>query len=240
MDYNNVFEEAYENYFGKKKDIQILQQIDKQDKVAGIIKDERLQACGNISTVNQLGDLLKRMLNAIWGSNWGDFSPESSGGDDHNNVVTPSIRYSTNLREVSEGRSPKPTLMDVKDIEVVGVATGEHYKIYRQSFDCIVEFNVRAKTSRDCTELAEKFEDTIILNSGYLKKVGVSEIFFLKEVPARYSNYFVENIPAKCLYFFVRLEKVRTVSISSIKEIEAKLNVIGENFDDNGIKMSIQ
>lgn len=240
MDYNNIFEEAYENYFGKKKDIEISNQIDKPLKQTGTIKEERLQACGSISTINEFGELLRKMLNSIWGSNWGDLSPDSSSGNDHDNVVIPSIRYSTNLREVSEGKSPKPTLMDIKSELINGINENEHYKIYRQSFDCIVEFNIRANTSKDCAELSERFEDAIILNTGYLKKKGVSEIFFLKEVPAKYSYYFVENIPTKCLYFFVRLEKSRVISISSLKEIEAKLKLIGENSDDDGMEMSIQ
>lgn len=234
MQYNDALELAYEDYFGKKN-VEISKEIDKPTKTLGSIKNEKLCADGNINSINRFGDELRMLLNTIWGSNWGDLSPESSGGVDHNNVAIPSIRYSTNLREVSEGRSPKPTLTD----EIIDEQTGEAVRVYRQTFDCIIEFNIRSSTSKGCSELAEKFEDAMIFHSGYLKKKGISEIFFLKEVPARYSTFFVENIPTKCYYYFVRVEKIKTVSLSTLKEIEAQLDLIGEHSDNSGIGFSI-
>lgn len=241
MDYkdNKIFDEVYKEYFGEKSE-EISQIFDKPNKSNGIIKNEKLCAEGNISTVNQFGDILRKLLNVIWGTDWGTLEPDSSGGLDHNKVEEPRITYSTNLREVGENKSPKPTLTDVNKDEIEGLPTGEAFKMYRQTFDCIVEFNIRSTTSKGCSELAEKFEDAMILHAGFLKKKGVSEIFFLKEVPARYSNFFIESIPTKCLYFYVRLEKVRVVSISTLKQIEAQLDLIGENSDEQGMVISIQ
>lgn len=240
MDYNNIImENAYADYFGEKTP-EISLPISKPDENVGIIKNEKLCADGNISTVNKFGDTLRKLLNTIWGTDWGELSPESASNVDKQTVTLPSIRYSTNLREVANGRSPKPTLEDVRNGEVSGLPTGESYKVYRQQFDCIVEFNVRAHTSKDVSELAERFEDAIVLHAGFLKRMGISEIFFLKEVPARYSNFFIENVPAKTLYFYVRLEKIRIVSVSTLKEIEAKLDLIRENSDDNGMEFTIQ
>jgi hypothetical protein len=227
---NSKMEEAYNNYFGEKT-TQISEVVSKPVESIGIIKNEKLSADGNISTMNGLGNTLRKLLNTIWGTNWGDLEPDTSDGLDPDNITLPKITYSTNLREISEGKSPKPTLTDVTREDIDGEPTGEFFKTYRQSFDCIIEFNVRAKTSLDCSELAEQFEDAIILHSGYLKKKGISEIFFLKEVPAKYSNFYSEKIPTKCLYFFVRLEKVRIVSVNSLKEIETQLGLIGENSD---------
>lgn len=239
MDYNNVYEEAYNNYFGEKPE-EISQVVSKRQEEVGIIKNEKLCAEGNISTVNKFGDTLRKLLNVIWGTDWGEIVPETASNEDKNTVKLPRITYSTNLREVSEGRSPKPTLEDVKPGTLAGYPTGEAYKIYRQNFDCIVEFNIRAETSKDVSELAEMFEDAMVLHAGFLKRMGISEIFFLKEVPPRYSNFFVESIPTKTLYFFVRLEKVRIVSTNTLRELEVLLDEIRENSDDNGMEFTIQ
>ena len=239
MDYNDIFESAYGDYFGEKTP-EICNVISKQEETIGIIKNEKLCAEGNISTVDKFGETLRKLFNVIWGTGWGEIFPDSSTNEDKNNILLPRISYSTNLREVSEGRSPKPTLEDVRLGELSGTRTGEAYKVYRQTFDTIVEFNIRAHTSKEVSELAEKFEDAMVLHAGFLKKSGISEIFFLKEVPARYSNFFVETIPTKTLYFFVRLEKVRIVSVSTLNEIEMQLNAIGENSDDNGMEISIR
>lgn len=239
MDYNSILESAYGDYFGEKAP-EISHVISKPSESVGIIKNEKLCAEGNISTVNKFGDTLRKLLNVIWGTDWGVIAPESASNEDKSKVTLPSISYSTNLREVSEGRSPKPTLEDVKQGEISGLPTGEAYKVYRQTFDTIVEFNIRAQTSKDVSELAERFEDAMILHAGFLKKMGVSEIFFLKEVPSRYSNFFVDYIPTKTLFFYVRLEKVRVVSVSTLKEIEVKLDEIRENSDDYGMEMFIR
>lgn len=231
---NETLSNAYDNYFGEKK-VEISHVIDKPKVTGGIIKSEKLCADGNIGTVNEFADLLRQMLNVIWGSNWGELKPDTSGGLDPNDVSLPSISYSTNLREVSEGESPKPKLSQLTTEKVSGILTGDAFKTYRQKFDCIIEFNIRSHTSSDCSSLAEDFEDAIILYSGFLKKRGVSEIYFLKEVPPGYSNYYSENIPSKCLYIYVRLEKVRNINVSALREIEAQLDLIGKPSDKDSI-----
>lgn len=231
---NQALTSAYNNYFGEKT-VEISQVIDKSTVTTGIIKSEKLCADGNIGTVNEFADLLRQMLNVIWGSDWGELNPDTSSGLNPNDVKLPSISYSTNLREVSEGESPKPRLSDVTNDKVGTFPTGDVSKVYRQKFDCIVEFNIRATTSSDCVSLAEKFEDTLILYSGFLKRRGVSEIYFLKEVPPKYSNYFSENIPSTCLYVYVRLEKVRLIKVSTLREIESRLDLIGKQSDNDSI-----
>lgn len=236
---NIVLKKAYDDYFGEKKE-EISQVIDKSKVSGGIIKSERLCADGNIGTVNEFANVLKQMLNVIWGSDWGDLRPDTSNGLNPNEITLPSISYSTNLREVSDGESVKPRLSELTIEDVNGFPTGQAYKVYRQRFDCIVEFNIRTRTSSDCSELAEKFEDAIILHSGFLKKRGVSEIYFLKEVPPRYSNYFTENIPTKTLYMYVRLEKVKSVSVRTLEEINARLELIGKPSDQDSIAKTIR
>lgn len=240
MNANEYLNKAYNEYFGIEKKIEKnLPKLDKPPKAVGTIGRESLMACGVIPTVDSFCDELRKMLNVIWGSNWGELQPESAEGLGEGNIPMPSIRYSTNLREVTAGRSPKPTLMDIVPEVVNGQQTGHAYKVYRQQFDCIVEFNIRAENARDCSELREKFEDVLVFHSGYLKQLGVSEIFFLKEVPAKYSNFHIEGIPTKCIYVFVRLEKVRKVDISTLERIEAKLRDVREHSNNDCMNISM-
>lgn len=182
-----------------------------------------LTADGNIDELDKLGEELRQLFNILWGTNWGTISPDSCKGDDSENIILPQINYSMNLREVSKGTSPKPVLIDTIDEVVNGIKTGESVKVFRQSFDCIVEFNIFASTSKDCRELASRFEEAMMLYAGILKRIGVSELFFLKEVPAKYSLSYTDAVPMKCLYFFVRLERIKTIRTNQIKEITLKL-----------------
>lgn len=219
---NDIQEKAYKDFFGSS--------IEKEESKIEIVTPEtktssrsRLTAKGNVDDLDKLGEILRKLTNAAWGSNWGILSPDTSRGDNPEEIIVPQINYGINLREISQGSSPKPTLMDTIDEVVNGIKTGDSFRVYRQSFDCIVEFNFWASTSKDCRTLMNDFEKLIGTYSGYLKESGVSEIFFLKEVPSQYSLNNADSTPMKCIYYFIRLERNEVVRVSQIKEIELKL-----------------
>lgn len=232
----DIISSAYEEYFGCSKVKSAVTDNIHLNKKPYTIKSEKLRSNGNISTLDEFGELLSKMLNVIWGYNWGELSPEESSNIDSNNIKMPSIRYSTNLREISENKSPKPTLIDITNEDDDNV-----YRTYSQLFDCIVEFNIRDTSSKSCNELANKFEDALIFHAGFLKKNGISEIYFLKEVPSQYSFSFIEKIPTKTLYYFVRLEKNKIESVNYLKKIESNLDlIIGKQSENDSIDFSIQ
>lgn len=238
---HDFFENAYNNYFGIEKNTKKNSiNLDKPTKAVGTIGKESLTANGNIPTIDSFCDELRKLLNVIWGSNWGELQPECSEGLGTGNIQMPSIRYSTNLREIADGKNPKPTLTDVNVENIEGLRTGHAYKSYRQQFDCIVEFNIRAENARDCAKLMEKFEDALIFHAGHLKQSGVSELFFLKEVPAKYSNFHIEGIPTKCVYVFVRLERVKIIDVSILNRVEAELRDVRENSNHDCMNVSMQ
>lgn len=245
---NNNFEDAYNQYFGKDEIYTPVQSEGSsthsaiQHTLPTSASRDRMTANGNVDDIDKLGEILRKLLNAAWGSNWGTISPETSKGDDAEKIIVPQINYGINLREVADGSSPKPTLMDTIKEEVNGQPTGDHFRVYRQSFDCIVEFNFWDSTSKACRDLMNSFEEVIATYTGYLKKEGVSEIFFLKEVPAKYSLNYSDSTPMKCLYFFVRLERIKKIRVSAINEIEMKLSAKNEiplEIDSNGIDKNI-
>lgn len=216
---DNFQEEAYRSYFGTSESGQ------KEDvQVNRVPQRERMTAKGNIDDLDKLGEILRKLLNAAWGSNWGVISPDTSLGDNAEDITVPQITYGINLREVAKGFSPKPVLTDTVEEVENGKKTGDSFRIYRQTFDCIVEFNFWESTSKDCRYLMNKFEEIMSIYSGYLKESGVSEIFFLKEVPSKYSLNYLAAKPMKCAYYFIRLERNKAIRVSQIKEIEMKLS----------------
>ncbi len=233
---SKIVDQAFNNYFGiKDATIQHNRQVI-NEQIPEHSSRTRLSAYGNVDNIDELGEILRKLLNAAWGSNWGIIVPDTYKGEEAEQIQLPQINYSMNLREISDGTSPKPQLMDTINEVVNGKNTGDAFQVYRQTFDCIVEFDFFDNTSQGCRNLMSKFESLLATYTGYLKQEGVKEIFFLKEVPARYSLNYIEGVPMKCLYFFVRLERNKSVRVSTMRQIEQRLvaqSAIGESTEQN-------
>lgn len=222
---NSILDQAFNNYFTKKNATNDIQQQVINEQTPELPTRTRMSAYGNIDNIDQLGEIIRKLLNTAWGSDWGILSPETSRGEDADSIIMPQINYTMNLREITDGTSLKPQLMDTINEVVDNKNTGDSFNVYRQTFDCIVEFDFIDQTSKSCRSLMSRFEELISTYIGYLKSEGIREMYFLKEVPAKYSlNYVdIEGVPMKCLYFFVRLERNKTVRTSAIKNIEQRL-----------------
>ncbi|AXU72304.1 TPA: hypothetical protein ACG3KC_001015 [Clostridioides difficile] len=169
-----------------------------------------------------LGDILKVELE----DNWGLISFDTIKKDETNKIILPQINYIVKLRETSKGKSHKPMLTDVIDeLNENKEKTGKVIKVYRQSFDCILEFRFVAKTQRECRRLMEDFEDIIVSYTGFLKKKGLGDIFFLKEMSTEDNIDFDKNVSVKVSEYFIRLEKVKTLNANKLESIEMKFSV---------------
>lgn len=187
----------------------------------------RQMADGNIDTIEQMCDILKKILNAAWGSDWGEISPDLKKGEDSSKIVMPQITAEINNREVAEKTAVKPVLMDVIKETINGALTGDSLLIYRQWFDCVVEFDFYGRTAKEARELADKFETILNIYTGYLKRQGISEIFFLKETPAKMSLNFKVDVPMKTIMYYVRFEKITPIRQSVINRINAEVGMMG-------------
>ena len=173
---NQDLEQAFKNYFGnngKLTPTQVEQMPEKSSRT-------RMTANGNVSDIDTLGEILRKLLNTAWGSTWGIITPETAKGDDPEKIILPQINLAINLREIADGFNPKPQLTDTVNEVVDGKNTGDSFRIYRQTFDCIVEFDFFDSTSKGCRSLMGKFEEILDTYTGFLKEQGVKEIFFLK------------------------------------------------------------
>lgn len=183
------------------------------------------KADGNISNIEDLVNIIKQLCNAAWGNDWGEMSLDIKKGEDSSNIKLPQIIADINTRDISEGLSNlKPLLTEVqKEIDENGNETGDAFLIYRQWFDANIEFDIYGNNPKECRELCQKFEELITIYSGYLKRKGLSEIFFLREISPKSSLNFSENIPMRCILYYVRFENITPVRVSVINSINTQI-----------------
>jgi hypothetical protein len=238
-DIMDIDDAAYNAYFGKTSTNLNTTKIDKPDGVdpytynqpESIPTKDVTQASvnvyiseGNISDIDQLGELLLKILNVAWGEQWGTIAPEFAKGENSEQPKFPQITYGINNREVTEKTPIKPDLFEYLKEVVNGVPTGDSFNIYRQWFDNIVEFDFWGRTELESKTTMNRFEKLMGAFAGYLKQQGVSEIFFLKEIPAKLSVKYVEGTYMKCLMFYVRLERIQTIRYSVLQKLDVAIN----------------
>lgn len=175
-----------------------------------------------IGTVRDFAKYLETFLNVLWGTGWGTLSPSNENGGNSKELTMPRIIYSLNYRETTPKTShtPKQIRKHKSDND------DEVWLEYCLRYDCMVEFTIVAETYNDCENLAEKFEDALIIYRQIFKNAGVMELLFQKEVPAKYSLNFSSGGHQKVLLFKLGLVKSRLVRESSIKKITASLSNI--------------
>lgn len=179
----------------------------------------------NIDDIERLAEILKRLCNAAWGQDWGELSPDLKKGENSSEVVIPQITLEMNTRDIAEGIGGlKPVLVDIiKETNDNGEETGDAFLIYRQWFDTNVEFNFYGRTNQEARKLQKKFENLISVYTGYLKRQGISEMFFEREVSPKYSLNYNESTPMRCIYYYIRFESITPIRQSLINNINLEI-----------------
>lgn len=240
---NFINEDMYNAYFGIKPESgestapEKRQFIYSDDKSARVHTNESVSdvdyqiqsfrhvADDNIDDLEQLAEILKRLCNAAWGSDWGELSPDLKKGENSSEIIVPQIVLDTNTRDIAEGIGGlKPTLVDIiKETDENGQETGDAFLIYRQWFDTNVEFDIYGRTNREARQLQKKFENLLNVYTGYLKRNGISEMFFEREVSAKNSLNYNESTPMRCIYYYIRFESITPIRQSLINSINLEI-----------------
>ena len=215
-----------------------------EDKVYGGQDYERVVnrqiADDNIDDLDEIARILKTLCNAAWGDDWGELSTDLKKGENSSEIILPQIVLDINTKDVAEGiGGPKPKLIDVvKETDETGNETGDSFLVYRQWFDTNVEFNIYGRTNAEARKLQRRFEKLIMVYTGYLKRQGISEIMYEREVSAKFSLNYDEKAVMRCIFYYIRLESIIPVRQSQINSINLK---IGANqVDAEQVKTLIQ
>lgn len=189
------------------------------------IQSFRHVADDNIDDLEQLAEILKRLCNTAWGDGWGELSPDLKKGENSSEIIVPQIVLDINTRDIAEGIGGlKPTLVDIiKETDENGQETGDAFLIYRQWFDTNVEFNIYGRTNREARQLQKKFENLLNVYTGYLKRNGISEMFFEREVSPKNSLNYNESTPMRCIYYYIRFESITPIRQSLINSINLEI-----------------
>lgn len=253
MGNNYINEDIYNQYFGKKPEEKstALQPAHPEHDVYVDAKSKHLHfkettsskeynqyllhhvADDNIDDIGQLAEILKRLCNAAWGPDWGELSPDLKRGEDNSNIILPQITMEINTKDICEGLGGlKPVLVDiVNETTESGEETGDAFLVYRQWFDSVVEFNIYGRTNKEARELQKRFEKLITVYTGYLKRQGISEILYEREVSPKFSLNYDESCPMRSIYYYIRFESITPVRQSLINNINAQIGVGPINAD---------
>ena len=185
----------------------------------------RQMADGNIDDIEQLALILKKLCNAAWGADWGELSPDLKKGEDSSKIILPQITIDINTRDIAVGLGGlKPILLDVIDeLDEEGKKTGDAFLMYRQWFDCNIEFDIYGRTNQQARQLQRKFENLLMVYTGYLKRQGISEMLFEKEVSPKNSLNYDESVAMRCIYYYIRFESIIPIRQSLINSINIEI-----------------
>ena len=249
---NFINEDMYNTYFGIKAESDESTAPEERQFIYSDIKSARVHtnesvsdvdyqiqsfrhvADDNIDDLEQLAEILKCLCNAAWGNGWGELSPDLKKGENSSEIIVPQIVLDINTRDIAEGIGGlKPTLVDIiKETDENGQETGDAFLIYRQWFDTNVEFNIYGRTNREARKLQKKFESLLNVYSGYLKRNGISEIFFEREVSPKSSLNYKESTPMRCIYYYIRFESITPIRQSLINSINLEIGANQLNADE--------
>lgn len=209
-----------EEFYGKTKNEKIVytdKDLDYNNKGS---KDKNLSpsymAEGNISSIEQFSNVLQKLIeltmpNVTFKSQY-DFN--NSKEENY-----PIITYDINNREYSEYTGIKPT----KHFTNIQTSVGKVNR-YSTLYDCNIEFCFYGLTDKQANETMEEFEKILTIYTGYLKEKGVSEIFFLKQIPSKASIHYIKDLSMKSCIWYVRLEKIWLCKVKDIDEIYVALD----------------
>lgn len=187
---------------------------------------------------NQLTDMMKALLNAAWGSDWGTFTQAFPNGTDPQNVKMPVITYL--LKEKRPGIVGNNRTQEIKPRFRQEVDNSESFEggprvlnIFSQMFDHDVVFEVWEENNAKADELATRFEEFMTIYKGYFMQNGVGNIIFDHMNNLEESPPWRENIVVRKFRYLVRLEKHTVVPSDVIDKVTASVVPVNSLSDDS-------
>lgn len=185
-------------------------------KIIEDLMKDRLIANSN-KGITEFFSMLKVIIEAAWGDNWGVFTDSEPTGTDPADVQLPIISYST-IKRIPCKSIPnlKPRAMHIiKDPD----NSTDNLIVYRQWFDYTVRFGIWTATNNECVTLMDQLEELILGFVGYFKEQGVSEILFVLEEEGKVLEQERQKISHRSLVYDIRIERITLLRSSKMQQI---------------------
>ncbi|MCX7610391.1 MAG: hypothetical protein N2043_02235 [Ignavibacterium sp.] len=177
--------------------------------------------------------LLHQLINVSWkksdGGSWGTFSyeePKSISEEMDGQNLFPWITFDVLERVPSKShKGLKPRQFEyVQDPD----NPDDYFRVYRQWYDCLIEFAVFAKTNKEAIDTQMRLEALIHQYLGLFKEYGISDIVFLKETGSKSTNAsrWNNDIPHRTIAYLVRIERIIAVRETYLKNIESEVRTV--------------
>lgn len=240
---NREIDKIYQQYFKRSEEVQpasfdrpitIMSQSNEEVLEGPLItEDLHLRADDERDCLELVVEVLQKLTNSAWGSEWGMLTIEAPSGMNPDEVILPAIAIDMNSREIQEKRSLKPRqVRTIKEV-INGQATGDHLLVFQHFYDCILEVNFYGRTMMEARRLMQRFEKLMLMYTGYIKTEGVDEIFFLKEVNSKHSVNYTSQLAMKCTMYYARFGREMIVRSSSIHQIQLDFDMEIGNLEDS-------
>jgi hypothetical protein len=182
--------------------------------------------------------MVHMLLNAAWGEDWGTFTEAFPNGRDPQNVKMPVITYM--LLEKRPGIVGNNRTQEIKPRFRQEVFNDESFEggprilnIYSQLFDNDVVFEIWEENNAKANELADRFEEFMMIYKGYFLQNGVGQIIFDHMNNNTESPPWRDNMVVRKFRYLVRLEKHTIVPSDVIEKVTASVTPLSDLTDDS-------
>lgn len=176
---------------------------------------DTLVASGNLD-LESFSDEINRLLKLSWGEDWGEFQLEEPTGNDPEEIKLPIITYDFLERVRSKSH---PSLDPVHFDTFVDEENEQLVKVYRSWFDVEFIFSTYHTSNREALQISSDLEAFLFTYKSHLKRLGLSEIIFQKELRPSVKTKWSKQVVQRQLLYLVRIERITQVRSDVIKDI---------------------
>lgn len=180
----------------------------------------------NTKTISNYTSLMKVLRSALI-ANWSGvtFTSTSPKISPTESVPTPIITYILESKEPGEMKNAKelkPRLRGTITVEDStpdgGSTSGGAMEVWGQMFDYVIAFNIYGSSEDEADETADRFQQFMFKYTGYLKKLGVSELLFLsmRNSPEEGTR---ANLACRTIRYFIRLDEVVGIKVPHVEKV---------------------
>jgi hypothetical protein len=101
--------------------------------------------------------------------------------------------------------------------------TTELVDIYEQDFDNVIQFDIFSQTNQKCEELAEWFEDQIVVFQWYFQQVGIPRVLFMERTTDERVDRLASGLNTRSLRYYVRTKRYYRFDNDRMGEIRMRL-----------------